>query len=150
MVITIISLDDAIIAYDRYKRKEKNQISEIVYNINERQFLKAKRTVRNGSNCVSFINCHQTCLSIIEKYLNQPVIKKYKEACITEMSKSKDPVVSFLWFFEHIDGAYDFDQFENEEIIRVLKKWCEKNQFDYSLPIAQPSISTFLTEERKK
>ena len=66
------------------------------------------------------------------------------------MSKSKDPVVSFLWFFEHIDGAYDFDQFENEEIIRVLKKWCEKNQFDYSLPIAQPSISTFLTEERKK
>ena len=44
MVITIISLDDAIIAYDRYKRKEKNQISEIVYNINECQFLKAKRT----------------------------------------------------------------------------------------------------------
>ena len=113
MVITIISLDDAIIAYDRYKRKEKNQISEIVYNINECQFLKAKRTVRDGSNCVSFINCHQTCLSIIEKYLNQPVIKKYKEACITEMSKSKDPVVCFLWFFYHIDCAYDFFQFEN-------------------------------------
>ena len=151
MDTVIVSLDDAVNAYDRYKRKWKNQILSIVYSIDKKQFVIAKESAEQNINCVPFVDCHQACLSIIDAYLDQPEIIEYKEACRDEMSKAKDPVVAFLWFFDHLDGAYDFERFEYDAILRILKKWCKKNQLAYSAPTEEQAfIATWLTERRNK
>lgn len=95
------------------------------YDLEKNNFFK----IKNPENIdgIAFINSYELCVKVIEEYLNQPSVIQYKPLFEKEVKTSKNYVVCFLWFFEHIDGCYDFEKFEFLIVEKVLKKWCKRN-----------------------
>lgn len=124
-----------------------------IYWDNENQKFQKWKDGKCKQGTVVLINCCKVCEEIIQEYLNQPAIKKYKRNCIEERNKSKNPINAFLWYFENIDGAYDFELFEIECILSYIQKWCKANGLNYVEPEAwtpENYVGSFLTMERKK
>ena len=127
----VISLNDAFCYYELTKRKISDE-PEYCYLIPERKFVKFKEKYKNIS--VPFLNSYRLCLELIDEYLSQPPQSCYRDAYKKEAKTQRNKVVCFLWFFEHIDGCVDFERFEIPKVGKILKKWCERNGFEYLEP----------------
>lgn len=129
----VVSLDKAFDCYQVGKRK-KSKVPLYFYDLKKNEFMKIKGELKE--NCISFINSYDICCSLIDEYLNQPHVKQYKEDCIKSIKNARysNKIVDFLWFFEHIDGCYGFENFEISRMTNVLKKWCKINGFSYLEP----------------
>ena len=125
-----VFLDDAFDCYQLGKRKI-SPIPLYCYDLNKNKFVKIKSELKE--NCIPFINSYDICCCLIDKYLDEPNVKQYKEDCIKSIKNGlhKNKVVDFLWFFEHIDGCYGFEKFEIARVTEILKKWCESNELSY-------------------
>ena len=96
---------------------------------------------------------YDMCRGLIKQYLETPGIARYGAECRAAMKGSANKVVSFLWFFEHIDGAYDFELYEAVAVRKAMLKYCKTNGLpfkDVSEYSEENHIHTFLTEERAK
>lgn len=124
----MLELDEAMEFYERTKRERGYRL---LYYPDKNEF----RCVTENSdqkNAIPFIDSYSMCLKIIEMYLNTPQKQKYREECKQRMKEGKNKIVSFLWFFEHIDGAYNFELYERIKVEKELKKWCAFNNIQYS------------------
>jgi hypothetical protein len=131
----MLELDEAMDFYERTKRvkgyslfycPETNDFECVMENI-------------GNKNVIPFIDSYSVCLRIIEMYLNTPQKQKYREECKQKMKREKNKVVSFLWFFECIDGAYNFDLYERIKVEKELKRWCANYNILYS-PLEKYSV----------
>ena len=129
----IIPLDVAFDCYQVGKRKV-SKVPLYCYDLKNNEFIKIKGEMKE--TCIPFINSHTICCNLIDEYLEQPHIKQYKEECIKSIKSARyrNKIIDFLWFFEHIDGCYGFDDFEIVRMTKILKKWCESNGFSYIEP----------------
>ena len=127
----ILDLDKAIDIYQAAKR-DKN--ITYVYDSELDKFILQK--TKPIPNTIPFINSFDECRRIIDIYLEQDYISKYKEDCKNAIREDKyhNKIVSFLWFFEHIDGCFDFNNYECIEICKVIKKWCKRNKIEFNPP----------------
>lgn len=148
-----INLSSAMKLYDYSKR---NNDVHLYYIISKDRFevIDKSKSV-DSHNYILLMNCYDTCVEIIDSYLEQPFIAQYKEECKTamkELKEGKNIIVSFLWFFDHIDGGYDFGLYEFEQVKKRMERWCKKNGFYYcwdSIEYVSSGLS-WLTEERTK
>lgn len=129
--LKVVSLDDAFDCYEMSKRIESKK-PVFYYDVVKNKFCKIKGSIKE--NGVLFINANQLCLKLIDEYLNIPDIRKHKNSFEREWGAAKNKVVSFLWFFEHIDGAYGFQEYEMLRVVNELKAWCKNNGFGYLEP----------------
>lgn len=127
----VISLDDAFDYYQMSKRIISDQ-PLYCYVITKKAFDKNKEKYRGMS--IPFINSYEQCLKLIDQYLKQPSNSSYRIAFEQKSKKENNKIVSFLWFFEHIDGCADFNKFEIRSMLKVLKKWCVTNNLEYLEP----------------
>ena len=126
-----VSLDDAFDCYEMSKR----QVSEtplFCYDIEKSEFVKVKNSM--SSTCFLFLNAYSLCSNLIDSYLQQPGMERYRELFYEENKGAKNKIVAFLWFFEHIDGCMDFEKYEMAHVTKELKKWCKENKFLYTEP----------------
>lgn len=100
--------------------------------LNDYSFKKIKEASHSGPE---FICSYELCMDIINSFLNQPNMKKHKKD-FSEFKKSRNTndVVSFLWYFESIDGCHQFYKYEAPIVIKELKKWCKLNGLEYLEP----------------
>ena len=127
----VIPLDEAFDYYEMSKRiisDEPLYCYDFIKNI----FVKSKE--KYSGHSVPFINSYVVCLKLINEYLNHPSKSRYKLDFEQESKNASNKIVSFLWFFEHIDGCEDFKKFEIRSMLKVLKKWCVTNGFEYLEP----------------
>ena len=91
-------------------------------------------------------------LTIIDLYLEQPCISQYKTECNEKMKDAKSKVIACLWFFEHIDGAYDFELFDDQQIRKRMERWCKTKWYEFFWnPDDKPyDHQTWLTAERTR
>ena len=127
----VISLDDAFDYYEMSKRTVTDK-PLYCYDLAKRIFTENKE--KNGAHSVPFINSYAVCLNLIDEYLSQPSKSMYRSSFLKESEHQKNKIVSFLWFFEHIDGCEDFKNYEIRSMLKVLKKWCKVNGFGYTEP----------------
>ncbi len=143
----MVNFDDVITEYESTKR---NKGFAIYYDTEaDRVFSSSKESP--GTALIS--NTYDMCYGIIRQYLETPGIAHYGTECRAAMKGSANKVVSFLWFFEHIDGAYDFEMFESVAVRKAILKYCKTNGLpfiDVSEYSEENHIHTFLTEERIK
>ncbi len=126
-----VSLDDAFDFYELSKR-DVSKTSVFCYDPVNNEFIKIKNVIKPP--CVPFVNAYELCSKLMDDYLEQPKMKEYKLAFAEEVKLAKNKIVSFLWFFENIDGCRDFRNYEINSVTRVLKKWCRNNGFDWTEP----------------
>ena len=140
-------LDDVITLYEHTKR---NKGYSIYYDCENGSVYFSK----NGEEGNTLIEDSYTlCCEIIKMYLDQPGVSCYREECQNYLKKEKNKVVSFLWFFDSVDGAYDFELYETLFIRRLLIKYCKNNGIrfaDLTEYSENNHIHTFLTDERLK
>ena len=126
-----VSLDEAFDCYEMSKR-EVSKEALFYYDFVENKFVKIKNSMRNPG--VMFINSYKLCSKLIDEYFEQPEIKQYKLSFEKETDGVRNKVVDFLWFFEHIDGCFDFQKYEMIRVGAELKKWCKSNNLEYLNP----------------
>lgn len=129
--LTTLSLDDAFDCYEMSKRT----ISDtplFYYDFTANEFIKIKSAIKNPG--VVFINSYKLCSRLIDEYLNQPKMNEYKILFENKTDASQNKIIRFLWFFEEIDGCYDFQKFEISKVTKELIKWCKNNGINYSKP----------------
>ena len=126
----MIILDDAFDFYENTKR-EKNKETLLIYDLDRNIFSKG---IKKAKKYVPFLDSNMVCLEIINMYLNLPHISCYKNDCKRKMRESNNKVVAFLWFFDHINGCYDFGNFEISIMTKKLIEWCKSYNFEYMLP----------------
>lgn len=126
-----ISLDDAFDYYEMSKRIISDK-PLYCFVISRNVFDKNKDKYKDQS--VPFINSYEQCVKLIDEYLSHPSKNNYRLIFEHQSKKERNKVVSFLWFFEHIDGCEDFKKFEIRNMLKVLKKWCIANNFEYVEP----------------
>lgn len=128
---TIISLDDAFDCYEMSKR-DISKVPLYYYDFDKKDFLKIKGD--KNKNGIIFINSYELCSRLIDDYLNQSEMSQYKTDFLKISKNAKNKIISFLWFFESIDGCKDFNNFEIINVSKALKKWCKINNLKYSEP----------------
>lgn len=125
-----VSLDDAFDCYE-FTKREISKTPLHYFDFTKGKFVKIKSGMKNPG--VEFVNTYELCIKVIDEYLNQPRMKEYKIA-FAKAEGSRNKIVRFLWFFEHIDGCYNFEKFEITRVTKELKKWCKRNGLDYLEP----------------
>lgn len=123
----MLELDDAMEFYESTKREN----GYFLFYYPDKNKFRALFDPDGGQTAIRFIDSNAECLKIIDSYLNSPQKRRYREECQSEMRSGKNPVVSFLWYFEHVDGAYNFGLYEKIRIEKILKAWCEKSGIMY-------------------
>ena len=147
-----INLSQALRLYEQYKR-ENDTDKNLYYVTSENEFAVLKRKeCENRDDAVFVMNCYTACSENIDLYLEQPFITQYKAECEKKMKGEKSKVVACLWFFEHIDGAYDFEIFDEKQIRKRLERFCRKRWYEFfwesdDIPY---NLRTWLTDERTK
>ena len=143
----MIEIDDIITEYEATKRK---QGFCICYDPKEDKVFSSKKET---AATVIITDTQELCFKIMKQYLEEPAIAPYSTECRTKMKNTSNKVVSFLWFFDHIDGAYDFELYESSAVRKAAVKKCKENGLpfvdvvDYS---EKNQIHTFLTEKRNE
>ncbi len=137
----VVSLDDAFDCYEMSKRIV-SETPLYYYDTKTNTFRKIKSTMpwyleepSIKASGIVFINSYKLCQSLIKEYLNQPSMKEQKDLFESIPKNEKNRIVDFLWFFEHIDGCYDFQKFEVSRVEKELKRWCKINKLRYLEPV---------------
>ncbi|MBR7033595.1 MAG: hypothetical protein IKI03_08210 [Clostridia bacterium] len=94
---------------------------------------------------VDFFDSYEECVKIMNAYLETPEKNQFAEKCKAEMSGKEDKFTPFIWFFDHIDGGYNFEYYERVKIKKVILKWCGKNGIEYVDP-SSPDDFKWVTE----
>lgn len=129
---TTVSLDDAFDCYEVSKRNvSKDPL--YYYDLEKNEFVKIKGAIKNSG--IVFLNSYNLCSKLIDEYLSHPLMQEYKDSFDRVLKNTKNKIVSFLWFFEHIDGCQDFQKFEILKVEKELKKWCKSNGLEYLDPV---------------
>lgn len=133
----IVSLDEAFICYEASKRQVADA-PQYYYDTLTNKFERIKSTMprwieepRISASGIVFINSYKLCLKLIGEYLNLPSNAEYKASFERKSGDSRNVIVDFLWFFEHIDGCVGFENFEAPRVEVELKKWCALNGLEY-------------------
>lgn len=125
--------------YYRETRHDRTEEPLYGYDIDKEKFIKLTDTVKEKMekgiiSVIPFINAYKVCLEIIDMYLERDNMKEYKAGARQAMKQKRhDKIVAFLWYFEHIDGCYPFEEFEEVIVKKELVKWCKRNGFEYIL-----------------
>lgn len=129
-----LNMQKLMLLYESSKRT-KNTNPTFGYDIDKEDFIKITDSVlekmKSGKiNVIPFINSYELCLKIIDEYLSQPAMDKYREGAYKSMRERKhEKVVAFLWYFEHIDGTYPFGVYERKKVFKTISKWAQINGF---------------------
>ena len=100
--------------------------------LDDYKFKKIKMAPHTG---IDFICSYKLCMDIIMAFLDQPGMEEHKSGFDKfKKSRNTSDVVSFLWYFEPIDGCHQFYKYEAPIVIRELKKWCKNNKLEYIEP----------------
>ena len=130
----VLNIEDLMWKYECSKR-EYSENPKYGYDIYKEEFIAITDAVREKMekgtlSVIPFINSYKVCLSIIDEYLSMPALNDYKKEAYEAMKqKPQKEVVAFLWYFEHIDGAYSFGDFEEKRINKIVEKWALTNGF---------------------
>ncbi len=137
---------DSIMDLYNYTKRDKG--NSIYYDADKDEVYSSKSGLE-GIVLINDTNC--LCNTVIKQYLEEPFICSYKEECQNCLKTAKKKVVSFLSFFDHIDGAYDFELYEALYVRKVLMRFCKANQIPYNdmnIYSEKNMTHTFLTEKR--
>ena len=122
---TVINMDNALEIYYEIKDEEN---ACYVFDKSKQEFVEIKNDC-NNENYILFINCFKIANEVIDVYLSQDGMEHHKKA-FESFYQTGNRVTDILWYFEHIDGAYPFEDFECLYVAEKIKKWCIKNNFD--------------------
>lgn len=87
------------------------------------------------------MNTYEECLNIIDNYLAQSHMAKYRASAYSEMEKhKKGKVIGFLWYFEHIDGCYSFNSYEEKKAFERIEKWLKTNHISYQIDTVDSTV----------
>lgn len=133
-----LKIEDLFSFYESIKRRRTDR-PLYGYDIDKEKFIKLTDTVNEKMeqgiiSVIPFINAYKVCLEIIDMYLEKDNVKEYKAGARQAMKQKRhDKIVAFLWYFDHIDGCYPFEEFEEVIVKKELVKWCKRNGFEYIL-----------------
>ena len=143
----MVNFDDVITEYEATKR---NKGFAIYYNSEADNVFSSSK---DSADAALISDTYDMCCGIIKQYLETPGIARYGTECRAAMKGSANKIVSFLWFFEHIDGAHDFELFETSAVRKAMLKFCKSNGLPFKDVVEyseENHIHRFLTEERMK
>lgn len=103
------------------------------FDTEKEEFVEMKESVRKNENVIDFINSNKVANEVIDLYLNQPGMEEHKKN-FRSFYQTGNRVTDILWYFEHIDGAYLFEDFECIHVVMLIKKWCKKHSFSFTEP----------------
>lgn len=121
----VINMDEALELYYDVKR-DKNIC--YMFDKEKQKFTECDKNSNNG-NRILFIDCFKTANEVIDIYLSEDGMEEHKKA-FESFIKTGNRVTDILWYFEYIDGAYSFEDFECLYVAEKIKKWCSENDFD--------------------
>ena len=134
----MLNLDDAFEFYNQTKRTktpglkyDKTREGFFVEGERKKKWLK---DFSEDDEIVDFFDSYEECVKIMNAYLETPEKNQFAEKCKAEMSGKKDKFTPFIWFFDHIDGGYNFEYYERVKIKKVIVKWCKRNDIEYVDP----------------
>ncbi len=126
-----VSLDEAFDCYE-YSKRDYSKTPTHYYCFEKMAFRKINFEMKTPG--VVFINTYETCLQVIDEYLKQPGMEKYREDFEKAPKKTHNRIINFLFYFDHLDGLCSFDRFELTMVAKILKKWCKSNGLQYLEP----------------
>ncbi len=126
-----VEMDDLCTMYENDKRIESKSLLHYL-DFSDYTFKKIMSAPYKGAE---FICAYKLCMDIINSFLDQPEMKEHKKG-FSDFKKSRttNDVISFLWYFEHIDGCHRFYRYEGPIVMKELKKWCKSNGLEYKEP----------------
>lgn len=128
-----IDIDEAMDCYIASKRTFSD-IPVYGYDTEKEEFVKMKESTRKNEWVIDFINSNKIANEVIDLYLNQSGMEEHKKK-FRSFYQTGNRVTDILWYFEHIDGAYPFEDFECVYVVKLIKKWCKKNGFSFTEPV---------------
>lgn len=118
---TVINMDNALEIYYDIKDEEN---ACWVFDKSKKKFVEANSDC-NNENYVLFIDCFKTANEVIDIYLAQDGMEHHKKS-FEKFKQTGNRVTDILWYFEHIDGAYPFEDFECIYVSKIIEEWCIK------------------------
>ena len=136
----IINIDKAFDIYRYNKRSKPNEMYH-GYDVANNNFIDMNLLDEESKkHVVPFLECYSIANKVIDMYLGQPCFEEDK-ALFRDFVETGNRVTDILWYFEHIDGAYHFEQFEKIYVVSLIKQWCDENGFEYEGPrYEEPSM----------
>lgn len=129
---SIIYIDEAMDIYIDTKRDVSDN-PLYGYDTIKEQFVEIETLDYRGENIVDFLNSNNIANKAIDLYLNQKGMENHKKS-FEKFYQTGNRVTDILWYFEHIDGAYPFEDFECLFVVDIIKKWCNDNGFSFVEP----------------
>ncbi len=129
----IIDIDKAMDIYIDTKR-DISSSSTYGYDTIKNEFVEIETLDYIEENIVVFLNSNKIANEVIDSYLNRKGMEKHKKA-FEKFYQTGNRVTDILWYFEHIDGAYPFEDFECLYVVDIIKKWCTDNGFSFIEPV---------------
>ncbi len=77
------------------------------------------------------VDCYAVANEVIDAYLNQNGMEEHK-INFKDFYESGNRVTDILLYFNAIDGAYPFGDFECLYVVDVIRNWCRVNGFGYT------------------
>ena len=122
---TVINMDKALELYYDVKREENVCY---MFDKEKQDFVECEKN-NNNDISILFLDCFKIANEVIDIYLSQEGMEHHKKA-FESFTQTGNRVTDILWYFEHIDGAYPFEDFECLYVAEKIKKWCSENDFD--------------------
>lgn len=149
----MIDIENVLVLYDGAKRDSQDY--NIIYDAISKDIRVGGSNTVGNQDIVLIENCRKICSELIQEYFKQRSISNYYNDFVkfkrTYPKYKQNDLLATLWFFERIDGAYDFELFEAVKVSKKVIRVCKDNWLEYIAPsvsINEYRIKTFLTAER--
>lgn len=129
MTDTIINMDEA---HSAYMWKKRDYGSEILlgYDKARKDFVELNSCI-DSDDVIEFINCYAVANEVIDAYLNQDGMEEHKNN-FKNFCETGNRVTDILLYFNDIDGAYPFEDFECLYVVEIIRNWCKTHGFGYT------------------
>ena len=145
----VVNIDQAVSFYESHSYLPKGK-SAMCYDLAHNEFRLFRERDRDNPGLAFVMDCSEERIKILYLYLDQPGIAPYKESCLKMMKEYKNPEHGFLCFFDHVDDLADFRLFEEEQIIKLVRRWCIKKCYEYTYTPPDPYYKSVLSDARIK
>lgn len=125
----IVNMDSAVSSYIWKKRNYSSKIL-LGYDKVKKDFVELESCVVSD-DIIPFIDCYAVANEVIDAYLNQEGMEEHKSN-FKNFYETGNRVTDILWYFDAIDGAYPFEDFECLYVVDVIRNWCKENGLGYT------------------
>lgn len=122
----VVNTDEAIEIYLEIKDDDRDDL-QLVFDKEKLEFVLIDFKI-DDDKYVRFLDCFAVANKVIDTYLDQDGMENHKKS-FKSFKKTGNRIIDILWYFESIDGAYSFEEFECLYVSELIKAWCDKNGF---------------------